>query len=228
MVGYGEAQDLQDLTSVNKVQRSWRYIDEDGKRQDSAHTFLHPRLQDGQHNNLIVITEHEVKKVNLQSKKAVSVTIQGTPGFQDPSSTYTIKAKKRIVLSSGNLGTPLILERSGVGDPNILTSKGISVNHALNGVGKNYQDHNLIMTSYYSSLQSNETYNGILRGTESYDDLLATNSPKLGWTAMEVTSKLRPKQAEIDALGTSFKAAWNRDFKNKPTKPMATVATVSG
>jgi alcohol oxidase len=52
-------------------------------------------------------------------------------------------ARKLVVVSAGALGTPQILERSGVGHPVILNKLGIPVVSDLPGVGENYQDHQL-------------------------------------------------------------------------------------
>ena len=46
-----------------------------------------------------------------------------------------------VVLSAGVYGTPAILQRSGVGDPSLLTSLGIPVVAARSGVGANLHDH---------------------------------------------------------------------------------------
>ena len=52
-----------------------------------------------------------------------------------------VKARKMVVLSSGTLGTPQILERSGVGNAELLRDLGIKVVSDLPGVGEEYQDH---------------------------------------------------------------------------------------
>ncbi len=46
-----------------------------------------------------------------------------------------VKARKMVVLSSGTLGTPQILERSGVGNGDLLRQHGIKVVSDLPGVG---------------------------------------------------------------------------------------------
>lgn len=46
-----------------------------------------------------------------------------------------VKARKMVVLSSGTLGTPQILERSGVGNGEMLNQLGIKVVSDLPGVG---------------------------------------------------------------------------------------------
>ena len=52
-----------------------------------------------------------------------------------------VKARKMVVISSGTLGTPQILERSGVGNAEMLNKLGIKVVSDLPGVGEEYQDH---------------------------------------------------------------------------------------
>lgn len=49
-----------------------------------------------------------------------------------------------VVLSCGAYGTPLVLERSGVGDPSVLRAVGIPVKVALPGVGANLHDHPMV------------------------------------------------------------------------------------
>jgi choline dehydrogenase len=49
-----------------------------------------------------------------------------------------------VVLSCGTYGTPLILERSGVGHPAVLAAAGIDVRVALPGVGANLHDHPMV------------------------------------------------------------------------------------
>jgi choline dehydrogenase-like flavoprotein len=46
-----------------------------------------------------------------------------------------------VILTAGAVGSPHLLQLSGVGDPDVLTKAGISVRRALPGIGKNFQDH---------------------------------------------------------------------------------------
>ena len=57
-------------------------------------------------------------------------------GYTSP---RTVKAKKMVILSAGANGTPHILERSGVGDAEVLKAAGVEVVQELSGVGKEYQ-----------------------------------------------------------------------------------------
>ena len=49
-----------------------------------------------------------------------------------------------VVLAAGVYGTPGILERSGIGDPDVLRTAGIEVRHSLRGVGANLHDHPMV------------------------------------------------------------------------------------
>jgi len=55
------------------------------------------------------------------------------------------RARARVVLALGALGTPEILVRSGIGDPAQLRALGVEVAVPLPGVGGNLQDHPMIM-----------------------------------------------------------------------------------
>ena len=46
-----------------------------------------------------------------------------------------------MILAAGAVGSPHLLQLSGVGDREVLAKAGIAVRHALPGVGKNFQDH---------------------------------------------------------------------------------------
>lgn len=206
-----------------------RYIGPDGKRQDSAHAYLHPRLQDGNHSNLHVLTEHLVVRVVFEGKRAVGVEVQPNPLFHEGSDTITtVRARKQVILSAGALGTPLVLERSGIGHPKYLTRAGIQPVSPLQGVGENYLDHHLLTHPYKSSLLPNETVDAIYGGRVDLNELFQTNAPILGWNAADVTAKLRPTEEEVAALGPKFQAAWDRDYRDKPNKPVMILTSLNG
>jgi len=53
-----------------------------------------------------------------------------------------------VILAAGAIGSPHILQLSGVGDPEHLGRIGVPVVHELRGVGKNMQDHYVARVSY--------------------------------------------------------------------------------
>src|SRR5205814_9045009 len=50
-------------------------------------------------------------------------------------------ATREVILATGAVGTPQILQLSGIGPAGLLQRHGIEVQHALPGVGENLQDH---------------------------------------------------------------------------------------
>ena len=66
------------------------------------------------------------------------------------------------VLSAGAIGSPHLLQLSGVGEPEVLKKAGIAVQHALPGVGQNFQDHYIARMSCYA--RDLETLNERARG----------------------------------------------------------------
>ncbi|EPE35077.1 FAD/NAD(P)-binding protein [Glarea lozoyensis ATCC 20868] len=227
-VGYPEIEDLQDLDSNNGVQRALRFIGPDGKRQDTAHRYLHPRLQDGKHPNLMVLVESQVLRILFQGTKASGIEYQPNPAFQSSGTKKRIAAKKMVIVSAGALGTPLVLEKSGVGDPEVLKRASVPVVAEVPGVGKEYQDHHLLAYPYHTSLDADETVDALTGGRLDIPELIATNASILGWNAQDVGAKIRPTDAEVDALGPDFKATWDRDFKNNINKPLVSMALISG
>jgi len=45
----------------------------------------------------------------------------------------------------------------------------------------------------------------------------------LGWNTIDVAGKIRPTDAEVEALGPEFRAAWDRDFGSNPNRPLVLV-----
>ena len=60
----------------------------------------------------------------------------------------TVKANREIILSAGSIGSPHILQVSGIGDSDKLKNYEIDVVHELKGVGKNLQDHLMFRPVY--------------------------------------------------------------------------------
>lgn len=232
-LGYPEARDIQDFETINATQRNMRYVNTDGKRQDAASNYLHPRLADGRHPNLHVITEHEVIRVLFDGNKASGIEFKANLKFASEEEkncghVSRIKAKKLVVVSCGAMGTPLVLERSGVGDPKILRKAGVDVVADVPGVGAEYQDHHLLTYAYWSSLKPNETFDAVYTGRTDVEQLIKNDDPIMGWTAADVYSKLRPGDAEAKALGPAFYKAWERDYKKQPSRPLSMITSLNG
>ena len=95
-----------------------------------------------------------------------------------------VRAKKLVVITAGALGTPQILERSGVGNSKILTALDIPVVSDVPGVGENYQDHHLLLSPFKSSLEPLDTLDGILSGRKDFAKALENKDPIVGWNGI--------------------------------------------
>jgi alcohol oxidase len=232
-VGFPEIEDLQNLDNNNGIQRWQRYVSPDGKRQDTAHRYVHPKLEDGQHPNLHVLVESKVVRVLFdENKRATGVEYTPNPEYQaeiglTQHPIKTVKARRLVVITSGACGTPPVLERSGVGEKSILKRAGVPLVEELPGVGKNYQDHHLVLYPYKTNLEPSQTIDDILSGRSDAAELIKNNDKKLGWNAIDISSKLRPTEDEVSALGPEFRGAWDRDFKNAPDRPLMLCGLVS-
>jgi choline dehydrogenase len=103
-----------------------------GFRWSSARAFLKPVLG---RPNLRLETGVLVEKVLLDGKRAVGVQ------FRQNGQLFEARARGEIILSAGSVGSPLILQLSGVGPAEWLGALGIAVLHDKPGVGRNLQDH---------------------------------------------------------------------------------------
>lgn len=241
-LGWPLSRDLQAVDgsacSPGAVQANLRYIGEDGTRQDAAHRYLHPRLDDGgAHQQLRVLTEHQVVRVLFDGeKRAVGIECQRDSRFLDgdavdgpaaSASPRIIMARRLVVVSCGALGSPLVLERSGVGDPAVLKRAGVPLVADVLGVGLNYMDHHVLACPYRSSLEPDETLDALYAGRIDMGALVARRDPLLGWNAADVTSKLRPSEDDVDAMGEEFRDVWDRDFKERPDRPLAIITSLN-
>lgn len=243
--GYPEIIDLQDLDSNNGYQRWLRNNSPEGKRQDTAHRYLHPLLANSaQYPNLHVLVETKVSKVLFsgEGNRATGVEFFPNPEFIStipapaPGVPRRVAARKVVVLSAGACGTPLILERSGIGSFDILAKAGVENTLVdLPGVGNDYQDHHLANTLYKTSLAEDETPDALYAAQSKPDsggvtpqDWIETDNPMRRWNTVDIAAKIRPTEEEVADLGEEFGKAWERDFKRNPNKPLMLSATLAG
>jgi choline dehydrogenase len=103
-----------------------------GLRVSAARAFLKPAKGRA---NLHIETGVEVERVLFDGKRATGVHLRkGDARFE-------AKAGRETILSAGAIGSPKLLQLSGIGDPAWLADAGVHVLHSLPGVGKNLQDH---------------------------------------------------------------------------------------
>ena len=91
--------------------------------------------------NLEVITGALVEKILLkESSRENGVTAIGAQ-YIKATTSFKVQAKREVILSAGSIGSPHILELSGIGNSDLLSRYGINVAISNENVGENLQDH---------------------------------------------------------------------------------------
>ena len=115
-----------------------------GVRWNATKAYLRPAEN---RPNLTVLSNVLVEKVELndssQRPKATGVKIRRA----DKSSTI-FKADQEVLLSAGAIGSPQILQLSGIGSSELLGSRNVPMRVDLRGVGENLQDHLQVRSVY--------------------------------------------------------------------------------
>ena len=108
-------------------------------RCSAAKGYLNPIKK---RSNLKIIVNAHVQKINFEGKRAIGVS------YFNGNELKSIKANKEVLLSAGSIGSPHLLQISGIGEHKNLQKCGIKLIHELKGVGKNLQDHLMFRPVY--------------------------------------------------------------------------------
>jgi choline dehydrogenase len=103
-----------------------------GRRCSAAVAYLRPARS---RRNLAIITGALVEAIELDGRRAKAVRFTRSGG------TETVSAAREVILAAGAIGSPHILQLSGIGPAPALKAAGVPVRHELAGVGDNLQDH---------------------------------------------------------------------------------------
>ncbi len=108
-----------------------------GRRWSEADAYLHPVRK---RPNLTVITNALVERIHTvtgeDGPRATGVVYRTADGTQT-----TVTAGREVILSAGAIGSPHLLMRSGIGDPDQLSAAGVDLVARSLEVGRNLQDH---------------------------------------------------------------------------------------
>jgi len=116
-----------------------------GLRWNASKAFLRPIRK--QRKNLHVWTGAQVCRLLLTQGADGARVCRGIE-LVHHGERRTVLASREVVLSAGAIGTPQILQLSGIGDATLLQSHGVPVAAHLPGVGRNLQDHLQIRSVY--------------------------------------------------------------------------------
>ncbi len=103
-----------------------------GWRWNTSKAFLRPVQK---RPNLHVMTGALAEQLEFDAKRCVGVRVNRA------GRAMSLRARREVVLAAGAVNSPHLLEVSGIGEPARLRESGITLRHALPGVGENLQDH---------------------------------------------------------------------------------------
>ncbi len=125
---------IRDFNTGNNEGSSYFHVNQrKGFRWPTAKGFLKPALN---RPNLTLLTHATVERLTLEGTRVTGVVFH-----QKGSASRSVLARREVILAAGAIGSPMILQRSGIGPGDVLKAAGIEVRHELRGVGENLQDH---------------------------------------------------------------------------------------
>jgi len=141
-----------------------------GFRWSTATGFLRPARK---RPNLSVLTKAQTVRVLFEGTRAVGIE------YLKGGELHQAMADREVVLSSGAIGSPKILQLSGVGPRALLDKVGVPVVKDLPGVGQNLQDHLQIRLVFKTSQRTlNDEVNNIFkRGLVGLQYMLTRTGP---------------------------------------------------
>lgn len=131
----------------------WHHIDvADGRRQGVLAAYLEPALD---RSNLTLRTGAQTTRLLFDGDTCTGVEyVQNAPAADFPGrdvrdahattgapGTYTVRARREVIVAAGAIESPKLLLLSGIGHPDQLRPHGIAVTAALPGVGENFHNH---------------------------------------------------------------------------------------
>jgi choline dehydrogenase len=110
-----------------------------GRRFSAATAFLRPAMS---RPNLRVVTGITVESIAFEGLRAVGID------GQDPQGPVAFRCGGEVILTAGAFNSPILLQRSGVGDAAHLRDLGISVRRHSPGVGADMREHWLLPVEF--------------------------------------------------------------------------------
>ncbi len=145
-----------------------------GRRQSTAYCYLDPARG---RSNLTIETGAMASSLILDGKRCVGVsyTVNGE--------AREARATREVIVSSGSINSPKLLELSGIGQPDLLKQHGIELRHELPGVGENLRDH-YSPRMRFSITEKDATFNDKGRGWKLVREAMNYAFTRRGFMAM--------------------------------------------
>jgi choline dehydrogenase-like flavoprotein len=110
-----------------------------GVRWNTARAFLKPALG---RKNLSIVTHAMVERLIVDGPRVTGVEMKRN-GI-----AMRLGARREVILTAGSIGSPQIMQLSGLGPGEVLQANGIEVARYIAGVGENLQDHLQLRIAY--------------------------------------------------------------------------------
>ena len=164
-----------------------------GMRWNTSKGFLRPVKH---RRNLDVETDAMVERLVLDGKRVTGLVMR------QHGSRRTIRAAREVVLAAGAIGSPQIMQLSGIGPGAVLQPFGIEVRHELKGVGENLQDHLQVRCAYK------------VQGVKTMNERFQSLVQRAGFAAQYAFQRRGPMTMAPSQLGAFVKSDPSRETPN--------------
>ena len=158
-----------------------------GRRWSTAVGYLRPARR---RPNLHTVTRAHVHRLRFDGGRAVGVR------YAVGADVREARARSEVLLCAGAIGSPQILQLSGVGPGEMLRGHGIESVHDLPGVGENLQDHLQLRAVYKCTRPTlnDEVNNPIRKALIGVEYLLKRSGPmSMGASQVYAFARTRPE-----------------------------------
>ncbi|MEO7855056.1 MAG: GMC family oxidoreductase N-terminal domain-containing protein [Rubrivivax sp.] len=170
-----------------------------GWRWNTASAFLRPTCM--QRRNFTLWTHARVSKLRLQTDDDGAQRCIGAEVIRN-GRRVEVTARREVILSAGSIGSPQILQLSGLGPAGLLGSFGIDVVQESPGVGANLQDHLQIRAVFKT------------QGTKTLNTLAASLRGKAGIALEYALKRSGPMSMAPSQLGAFTRSSPDRPHAN--------------
>ena len=161
-----------------------------GLRWSTAKAFLRPARKRA---NLRVEVRAQITRVLFEGKRAVGIE------FRQDGQLRQARASGEVILCAGAIGSPQILQCSGVGPRALLDEVGVPLVHDLPGVGQNLQDHLQIRLVFKTRLKTlNDEVNSLWGKLWWACNMFSRSGPDLAASQVTVFTKSSPEVERPD------------------------------
>jgi choline dehydrogenase-like flavoprotein len=181
LIAASEAAGIRRVDDINGPEQDgvslFQVTQRDGRRFSCADAFLRPAAG---RPNLEIRTGATVLGVVLDGDRAIGVRVGRRGGGSE-----LLRAEREVILCAGAIGSPQLLQVSGIGAADELRAVGVIVRHDLPGVGRNLQDHPFV--TVLSEVSDHDTLYGADKPKPLAEWLLRRSGP-LTSTVAEVVA----------------------------------------